>query len=218
MNTVEVSACTCLQPPAPNVEFNKRNAVFVGKAVFFELDSVGIFPRRKITFEILKSWKGITSSDTIIYTLASSAACGFEFIKDSVYLIYADSSSHRLTTDICTRTKLYSSAIEDLAYLQTISGTHYLPIEAPALPVRINSYPNPGNPSISIQYSIPSSANIRIILYAVSGQEIETLYEGIAEQGTNELNFNASHLATGTYFASVHTQFGTATTKMLIIK
>ncbi len=80
----------------------------------------------------------------------------------------------------------------------------YIPPKEYAL---FQNYPNPFNPSTTIKYSIPvdtrrgvSSTNVSLIIYDILGREVATLVNQKQQPGNYEVVFNASHLASGTYF------------------
>ena len=84
------------------------------------------------------------------------------------------------------------------------------------------NYPNPFNPSTRIQFSIPNAAtdsrSVKLEIYDISGKLIETLLNEDLSAGMYEIDFDASGLATGTYFYRLTTDNFTETKKMLLIK
>ena len=61
------------------------------------------------------------------------------------------------------------------------------------------NFPNPFNPSTTIQFSLADAAKISIKLYDVLGREISILVEGSFQPGTHRIVFDASKLASGMY-------------------
>ena len=80
------------------------------------------------------------------------------------------------------------------------------------------NYPNPFNPSTKIGYSIPNASNVKLIVFDIIGNKIETLIDGFQNQGYHIINFDASRLATGIYFYQLKTNNFISTRKMMIIK
>ena len=63
------------------------------------------------------------------------------------------------------------------------------------------NYPNPFNPSTTICYSIPNPCPVRLKIYDILGNEIETLIdEEKSAAGVYRIKFNASDLSGGIYF------------------
>ena len=64
------------------------------------------------------------------------------------------------------------------------------------------NYPNPFNPTTTIQFSVPQDGYASLKAYNMLGQEVATLFSGIAKAGHYiPATFNASRLASGIYFA-----------------
>ncbi len=62
------------------------------------------------------------------------------------------------------------------------------------------NYPNPFNPETEIQYALPQSSNVKIIVYDVLGKEISTLVNEKQEKGYHTTKWNAKNVSSGTYF------------------
>jgi len=79
-------------------------------------------------------------------------------------------------------------------------------IFAPDKMVLLKNYPNPFNPSTTIQYSIPYSGKVRLSIYNSLGQLVNTLVNDFMEAGEYEVKFNGkdkwgNKLTSGIYFA-----------------
>jgi hypothetical protein len=107
-------------------------AVFAGKVLTIERNA-----NQRVRFQILEPFRGATTSEIDVYTGGGGGDCGYSFIVGRSYLVYAyqGPGAPRLTTGICSRTRMLSQASEDLAYLRsvpangalgaTITGTVY---------------------------------------------------------------------------------------------
>jgi hypothetical protein len=80
------------------------------------------------------------------------------------------------------------------------------------------NYPNPFNPSTIISYSLPSSSNIKLIIYNTLSQTIKTLESGYKTAGNYSINFNASYLPSGIYFYKLEAGSFTQIKKMILLK
>lgn len=70
------------------------------------------------------------------------------------------------------------------------------------------NYPNPFNPMTTIQYGLPTAANITLKIYNILGQEVVTLVDGFSNAGTfqavwNGRNSVGNQVASGMYFYSL---------------
>ena len=80
------------------------------------------------------------------------------------------------------------------------------------------NYPNPFNPSTSIKYSVPAQSKIKISLYDIIGNEVNTLFEGIQESGVHDLNLTADNLPSGVYFVSMTAENFSKAIKITLMK
>ena len=80
------------------------------------------------------------------------------------------------------------------------------------------NYPNPFNPSTVITYSIPKQSMVRITVYDSNGKELETIVNGMKDEGKHEVLFNASYFSSGVYFYKLSAGDFTDTKKMILIK
>lgn len=62
------------------------------------------------------------------------------------------------------------------------------------------NYPNPFNPTTTIEYQVKRPAQLAVRVYDVQGRLIETLVDRQHTAGQHTINWDASGLASGTYF------------------
>jgi len=80
------------------------------------------------------------------------------------------------------------------------------------------NYPNPFNPSTKIKFTIPEQTNVKLVIYDITGKEIETLINKEMRPGSYEVNFNGKDLSSGIYFYRLTAGSKYKTGKMLLIK
>ena len=81
------------------------------------------------------------------------------------------------------------------------------------------NYPNPFNPSTVIQFSVPSDGRATLKVYNVLGEEVKTLFDGMARAGiSHQAVFDASHLASGIYFSRLEFEGRIEVKKMVLMK
>ncbi|MFZ3591136.1 hypothetical protein ACOI1C_18275 [Bacillus sp. DJP31] len=117
-------ACSCIEPGAVEVELERSDAVFTGKAIEIkEQKQLGGGTINKILFELIATWKGESKSQIVITTGQGHGDCGYDFRQGEEYLVYAHRSSMYgynntgLTTIVCDRTNELSEAEDDLVEL-----------------------------------------------------------------------------------------------------
>lgn len=68
------------------------------------------------------------------------------------------------------------------------------------------NYPNPFNPNTIIKYQLPNKGFVTLKVYDILGNEIATLVNEEKSQGSYEVNFTASSLASGVYIYKLQTE------------
>ena len=61
-------------------------------------------------------------------------------------------------------------------------------------------YPNPFNSFCAIQFSIPSTGRVEIIVYDILGRQVSMLANTVMNAGEHRLGWNANDMSSGTYF------------------
>lgn len=80
------------------------------------------------------------------------------------------------------------------------------------------NFPNPFNPSTTINFSIPENALVSLKIYNPLGEEVGTLISQEIPKGNHKVEFNASNLNSGMYFYTLSSGSYSQTMKMLLIK
>jgi len=86
-----------------------------------------------------------------------------------------------------------------------------------------NNYPNPFNPSTTINYTLRISSHVEISIYNLIGQKINTLVSDIKSAGEHTVVWDGSdsfgkQVPTGIYFYQLRTADFVETRKMLRLK
>jgi hypothetical protein len=69
----------------------------------------------------------------------------------------------------------------------------------PARPKISKAYPNPFNPSTSISFNLPQSAQVNLSVWNLNGQRVALLTNSQMEAGVHRMTWNAENLASGIY-------------------
>jgi photosystem II stability/assembly factor-like uncharacterized protein len=80
------------------------------------------------------------------------------------------------------------------------------------------NFPNPFNPSTTIQFSLPKSGDVTLKIYNLLGEEVKTLVDEYKEIGNHSIQFNANNLASGIYFYRIQAGSFVQTKKMILVK
>lgn len=82
----------------------------------------------------------------------------------------------------------------------------------------LSCYPNPFNPSTTIEYSLPKESKVKLEIYDILGRKVITLVNKTQIAGTHYLTFNASNLSSGIYFYRIDAGKYTLVRKMILLK
>ena len=80
------------------------------------------------------------------------------------------------------------------------------------------NYPNPFNPTTHIRFNIPETANAKLTVFNVMGEEVATLVSGVMQAGGHTVSWNAASMPTGVYFYQLESGNFSQTKKLLLVK
>ena len=90
------------------------------------------------------------------------------------------------------------------------------------LPIKTSlnaSYPNPFNPTTTINYDLAADGYVSILVYDALGREVATLFSGEQVSGINhQITWDASNQASGAYFLRMTSGNYTNTQKLMLVK
>ena len=80
------------------------------------------------------------------------------------------------------------------------------------------NYPNPFNPTTTIEYRITQPGYVSLIVYDISGRQLSTLVNETMAVGDYSVVFNAAELTSGVYFYRLSAAENIVTRKMLLVR
>ncbi|MCB0301395.1 MAG: T9SS type A sorting domain-containing protein, partial [Calditrichaeota bacterium] len=85
------------------------------------------------------------------------------------------------------------------------------------------NYPNPFNPSTSIEFALPQTVDVSLKIYNIRGQLVKTLVDGSKAAGRYSLTWDGtdnfgSRVASGTYIYSIKAGEFVNNKKMVLLK
>jgi hypothetical protein len=85
------------------------------------------------------------------------------------------------------------------------------------------NYPNPFNPSTTIEYAIPAEMNVELVVYNMLGQKLKVLHSGTQKAGYHRLQWDGtneygSSMASGIYIYRLKTEEKVLIRKMILMK
>jgi hypothetical protein len=122
-----------------------------------------------------------------------------------------------ITNTIAVKLTLYSYAI-DIDVKSSTAIRDDSSLDLPNTYSLQQNYPNPFNPATKIDFSLPRSEKVTIIVYDLLGQRITTLLNSIKSAGYHSVVFDASTFSAGLYFYSIRAGNYYQIKKMLLVK
>lgn len=80
------------------------------------------------------------------------------------------------------------------------------------------NFPNPFNPTTEIQFDLPETAHVRLVIYDGLGREVRRLADGPLSAGVHRVSFDASDLPSGVYVYRITADNFTQTRQMTLVK
>ncbi len=125
LSAATATACSCIGGQPPCQAYGEASAVFLGTVIEskFVKTKTGDFEHdvRSVRLSIDTAFRGVEGGEVEITTGTGGGDCGFNFRQAQQYLVYAHAYEGKLSTSICSRTRLVSSAQEDLKYLRGLA-------------------------------------------------------------------------------------------------
>ena len=82
---------------------------------------------------------------------------------------------------------------------------------------KINCYPNPFSEQTLIKYYLDEPSFVKLIIFNLMGNEIETIVNKFEDAGEHAVIFSARELPSGTYFYRIITKNKHSTGKLLLM-
>jgi hypothetical protein len=80
------------------------------------------------------------------------------------------------------------------------------------------NYPNPFNPATTIEFSLPQSSEVKLVVHDLAGRVVAELAAGNFAAGYHKIHFDASRLASGVYFYKLEAGSFTNVKKLMLLK
>ena len=81
-----------------------------------------------------------------------------------------------------------------------------------------NAYPNPFNPSTSINLDLNRDAFVSINIYNISGQLVDKVFSGSLNSSNHRFTWDASLVSSGVYFMNIQVDDQLETKKLMLVK
>ena len=192
-------------PNAPNLVFPPNNSINVPVNTTFR-------------------WSNVTGAQH--YTFQISTLSNFSVITDSItvdtnlYSIPIGKLTYALT--YFWRVKAFnavgSSPWSSVWMFSTLTGINSISTVIPSEFKVYDAYPNPFNPTTKIKFDVPKATSMQIIVFDVTGRQVDRVFDGNISAGTFEYTWKAEKFNSGVYILRVISKEFSASKKLLLVK
>lgn len=105
-----------------------------------------------------------------------------------------------------------------VTYNMPVIGIQSVSSEIPLSYTFEQNYPNPFNPVTNIDFGLPETSDISLIIYDAAGREVKRVNYDALNAGLYSYSWNASQYASGIYFCTLVAENFRETKKMILIK
>ncbi len=172
-----------------------------------EIENIGFILERRETNE--ESWREIASYLTES-TLQGQGSVTYR-------------TEYRYTDNTVEPNTQYDYRLADVSYTgeKTYHAVTVLGIEAQSFPEAFRlqpAYPNPFNPTTTIQYELINDGQVTLKIYDIQGREVTTLINQHRQSGFHTAQWNADTHSSGTYFIQLTQGNNTTVQKIILLK
>jgi hypothetical protein len=80
------------------------------------------------------------------------------------------------------------------------------------------NYPNPFNPSTTVEFYLPKESNVKLLIYDVLGNEVQTIFNEVKAAGIYKSSIDMDNFAAGIYYYRLTADYFNRTNKMILLK
>jgi len=115
------------------------------------------------------------------------------------------------------------ASISEFGYYQIRKGLGENIVDLPRKFALHENYPNPFNPTTTIQYDVAEASSVRLVVYNLLGQQVTTLVNQVQSPGFYSVAWNGTsgsglEVSSGIYFLRLETVDGQFNQKMIYMK
>ncbi len=199
-DTVYVAWIQTGQSSEPSLKFHAQAIVCVESSAGFPASGVDVYGH----------FEGIVNGKSVEVTASNGEA---EFLSEKTrslegnWTFYVDS--------LGANGRIYSSGLN----LTSNASGRFDPDLLPSSTELYTNYPNPFNPTTTIEFWLPQPGEVRLSIYNVLGQEIEVLFDNESlPTGTHTVQWDGNRFASGVYFYRLESADAVETRKMMLLK
>ena len=92
------------------------------------------------------------------------------------------------------------------------------PNDLPAALALLPAVPNPAREAVTLRYTVPSAAEVSLVIYDALGRAVATPVDGLRQPGAHEATFDASTVAPGVYVVRLVSRTATTSRMLSVVR
>ena len=175
--------------------------------------------------EFIRTSQGLEmNADGVVDAVQLTLSHGDEFsidLTDNAFVAeYSTKGNQTTLMVVAPEGNEIFTASGDYAIEEVIAANKdgYVPTSQPVSFNLSEAYPNPFNPSTSLEINLNVESNVSITAYNVMGQLVSTIHDGNMDAGTHAITWNASDLASGMYIIKAEAAGNVINQKVMLLK
>ena len=241
---IEATNSNWIGDDSGRIDFFSELARFttIGPVVYDGQDSISVNNNKYIFKVMLANNGSVTTANAIRAKISTSDTCATSYKTSEVF--YRDIAAganatplFKFTVDInsiCASTEelLIPFDIEISSERYVYWTDSFVLVVPPGIGIGVedeitglpteyalsNAYPNPFNPTTTIEYSLPQSGDVSLIIYNLTGQEVTRLVSEVQQAGYHQVTWNAANVPSGIYFYRLQAGDFVQTKKIVLLK
>ena len=153
-------------------------------------------------------------------TLSHGADFSIELTSDAMVADYRTNDNTTTLIVVVPGSDEIFTATGNFEVVEVIAANSdgYVPTSTPVSFSLSDAYPNPFNPSTSLNLTMPSEGFVSVKAYNLVGQVVGVIAEGSMDAGSHTMTWDASNLSSGVYLITAEYAGSVATQKVMLMK
>ena len=147
----------------------------------------------------------VKTSGLLIFIVLGCAFFLMTPISDATFYVSGITICDPLNDPNCTGWKLIEADFPETKEMQQKAKMMEQEVEAsqPTIISLFQNYPNPFNATTTISYQLSDPGEVRLEIYNIAGQLVETPVDSHQEAGHNHITWDSWNLSSGVYFCKL---------------
>ncbi len=154
-------------------------------------------------------------------TLSHDASFSIELTDKAMVADYKTNANSTTLIVVAPESSDLFKVSGDFSVEEVIVAANAYSEVAIAMPTELTlsqAYPNPFNPSTTMDVYVPADGVVKLSVYNVMGQMVDVIHSGSMSEGNHSITWNASDLTSGMYFVRAESTGGVAVQKVMLMK